>query len=282
MIIFEHEKYLQNMRKNGIGATDKNAEFKIRYVMENLIHTSTYRKNKIMLIIKNLASDYFHGLPEDLIETQLEQVYDSVQTEMSEQEYEEKHKDKTITLYESEMKVIANLQDDKLMRLAFSALVVHKWCGQFFVNGKEQCYKNIKLSEADIYRVAQFDNVSGTKKDKLMKELFDKGLIEFSVKTNPAWRFHPDWIAMTMFCVPFNIDLKEDKTNEKIYKKITNYDDVLLYLDYYLGDKNIIECSDCGCPIIKKSNAKCICANCAAARKKASDKARYQVNLPIA
>ena len=282
MIIFENEKYLDSIRKNGISTTDQNAKFKINYLISDLVLNSSYRKNKIISIVKDLAGDYFHGLPDSLVNKELENFYENAKVRISEQDFAESHKDKVVTLYESEMKNIAELKDDKLMRLAFAALLLHKFTGQFIVNGNEKYYASVKACEADIYRIAQFDNVSGTTRKRLWKQLCDMGLVRYYVKTNPAWRFYPNWIAMTLFTVPFNVDLKDDKNNEKIYKQITNYDNVLLYLRYWLGDENIVECSDCGCPIIKNSNAKCVCSNCAATRKKASDKARYQRKLAIA
>lgn len=282
MIIFENEKYLKNIKKNGISATDQNAKIKINYLITDLVLNSSYRKNKIISIIRDLASEYFHGLPENLVEKELEEFYEKAKTRISEQDYIDNHKDKNITLYQSEMKTISELKDDKLMRLAFAALLLHKFTGQFIVNGNEKYYIYVKACEADIYRIAKFDNVSGTTKKKLWKQLSDMGLVKYYVKTNPAWKFNPNWIAMTLFTIPFNVDLKDDKTNEKIYKKITNYDDVLLYLRYWLKDENLIECADCGCPILRTASAKCLCSNCAVKRKKSSDKARYKRKLEIA
>lgn len=282
MIIFENEKFLEDIRKNGIRATDQNAEFKIKYLIYDLVLNSSYRKNKIIDIVKALASDYFNGLPENIVINKLEEFYNNAKTRILVQDFTESHKNKVITLYESEMKTIAELKDDKLMRLAFSALVLHKFTGQYSDDGDEKYWKDVKACRADIYRIAQFDNVSGTTKYKLWKQLFDMGLVKYSAKVNSGWIFHSDWIVFETFTVPFNVDLKDDKTNENIYKRITNYDDVLLYLRYWLKDENLIECADCGCPILRTASAKCLCSNCAVRRKKASDKARYKRKLAIA
>ena len=279
MIIFENEKYLQDIKKNGIGATDPNAKFKINYLMTDYVLNSAYRKNKIIQMVKDTASQYFYGLPDDLVLKELEDFYDHAREKINDEDFAEEHKNKLITLYESEMKTIAELKDDKLMKLAFATLILHKFMGQFLIDGKAKYYSSVRACEADIYRIAEFDNVSGTTKKKLWKELSDKNLVHYYVKTNTAWRFRPNWIAMTLFTVPFNVDLKEDKTDEKVYKHITNYDDVLSYLRYWLGDNNLTECEDCGCPIIKSNR---LCSNCASTRKKASDKARYERKMAIA
>lgn len=282
MIIFENEKYLQEIKKNGIGATDQYAKFKINYLMEDLVFSSTYRKNKILEIVKESAKEYFTGLPDKLIEKELEEFYKNAKSKLNGVDIADKHKNKVITLYRSEMETIENLRDDRLMKLAFAALVLHKFCGQYLISGKERYYTSVNACEADIYRLADFNNVSGTKRKQLWKELSDRGIVHYFVKTNSAWRFHPNWTAMTLFTVPFNVDLKEDKSGERIYKRITNYDDVLLYLRFWLKDENVIECVDCGCPIVKTGNAKCVCSNCAENRKKSSDKARYQRKIAIA
>lgn len=281
MIIFEREKYLDDIRKNGIRANDQNAKFKINYLISDLVLNSSYRKNKIISIVKSLASDYFQNLPDRLVDKELEEFYENARERILEQDFAENHKNKIITLYESEMETIAGLKDDKLMRLAFAALILHKFTGQFIIKGNEKYCTSVKACEADIYRIAQL-NVSGTTKKKLWKRLSDLGLVRYYVKTNSAWRFQPNWMAMTLFVVPFNVDLREDKTNENVYKKITNYDDVLLYLRYWLGDENIIECADCGCPIVRNANAKRLCSNCAKKRKKVNDNGRYRHKLAIA
>jgi len=128
-----------------------------------------------------------------------------------------RRKIKNVTdLYVSEMETIAKIKDEKLMRLAFATLILHKHCGQFSVNGVEKYHPSVRNCDADIYRVAELNDVSGTKKNKMWKQLADMGLVKFYVKTNTAFKFNPEWIAMTLFTVPFNVDLKEDKTGEEI------------------------------------------------------------------
>lgn len=275
MIIFENEKFLADIKKNGIGETDPDAKFKINYLMEDMVFNSSYRKNKIIEKIKAIARPYFYGLPDNLVEQELEVLYDAAKEKIHDADSRRKHENRIITLYNSEMQTIAALRDDKLMRLAFAALVIHKFRGQ----STDGYYKFIDACEADIYRIAGFNKVSGTKKQQLWKELSDKGIVSYRLKTNRAWQFKPEWIAKRTFTIPFNVDLKADKSGEKVFMQITNYDDVLLYLRYWLKDAAVGLCADCGCPIEKTANAKCLCSNCAALRKKASDKARYQKNI---
>jgi len=274
MIVYENEKIIKNIKKNGIGQNDKYSDFKIRYLMYDLCTNTSYRKGKIINIVKDIAEDYFQGLPDDLITQELESRYETAKDENNQAKWYEKYQDKTITLYNSEMETIASLQDDKLMRLAFASLVVFKYKSQFNVNGEK--YKDfITACDADIYRLADFDKVSYQKRRELWKQLHDKGLVEHKNVTNRMWKYKPDWKVIKLFSVTFNVDLKEDKTAESVYKTITNYDDTLLYLDYYLGKEDIVECIECGCPILNNENRKKLCSNCAENRKKSSKKAYY-------
>lgn len=279
MIIFDNDKFLTDIRKNGISETDPDAKFKINYIIEDMVFNSSYRKNKIIEKVKTIAKPYFYGLPNNLIEQELAILYEKAKEKIKDADSRKKHESKIITLYNSEMETIAKLKDDKLMRLAFAALVIHKFRGQ---STDGYYYKFIDSCEADIYRIAGFGNVSGTKKQQLLKELSDKNILNYRFKTNRAWQYKPDWIAKRVFTIPFDVDLKPNKNNEEIFMKITNYDDVMLYLRYWLKDVTVELCADCGCPIEKTANAKCLCSNCATLRKKASDKARYQNNIAIA
>lgn len=282
MIIFEHEKFLRNIRKNGITASDRDAKFKIVYLIQDLLCHTSYRKNKIIEIAKAVSKGYFDGLPDELVTKTLEAFYDEAKSQSEDQDINECHGDKKIILYESEMRVIESLRkDDKLMRLAFATMVLFKHSAQFIVDGTEKYYKTAKTCDPDIYRIAQLDNVSGTTKAKMWKKLSDMGLVKFQVRTNQSWKFYPKWIAMQVFTVPFCVELQESESDEAVYKQVTNYDDVLLYLRHWMGDPNIIECADCGCPILKTANSKCICSNCAIARKKVSDKNRYSMKKVI-
>ena len=59
MIIFDNEKFLADIKKNGIGETDPDAKFKINYLIEDMVFNTSYRKNKIIEKVKSIASPYF-------------------------------------------------------------------------------------------------------------------------------------------------------------------------------------------------------------------------------
>lgn len=271
MIIFNRDKYLADIKKNGIGATDYYAKQKLQYYMEYLIFHTSYKKHAIIDKVRKIAASYFEGLPDSIVYKELESLYLSI----TENPKEDEGQKKILTLYESEMRKIVELEDDRLMRLAFATLVLHKFCGQYIDNGITKYHGSVRSCDADIYRVADMNNLSGTKKNQLWQQLSSRNMVRFFPKINSAFRFHSDWIAMTLFTVPFNVDLKEHKEDEAVFMHITNYDNLLFYLYRYLGREDIVLCTDCGCPILKTGNAKNLCSDCAVERKKASDRARY-------
>ena len=173
------------------------------------------------------------------------------------------------------MQTIAELKDDKLMRLAFASLIIAKLKGMYLIDGERHYYSSIAACEADIYKIADLSSISGTTKNKLWKSLCEKGLIYFYVNINRAYRFNRDWIAIPMMTVTFNANNQKDTSNKKVFAEINNYDNILLWLRLWLEDKEIICCSKCGCPIEKRIKSVCLCEKCANKRKKASDKMRY-------
>ena len=76
MIIFDYDKYIKDIKKNGIGATDIRANSKINDVLTDLIFNTTYKKGKIINKVKEIASDYYRGLPEKIIIDKLSESYD--------------------------------------------------------------------------------------------------------------------------------------------------------------------------------------------------------------
>ena len=141
------------------------------------------------------------------------------------------------------------------------------------------CHCAISACEADIYKLAELQSISGAAKDKLWNQLCQKGLVQFFVNTNRAYRFNREWLAIPMMSVSFNVDTKRDKSGETVFAQIKNYDNLLLWLQLWreqkIKHKTLIRCAECGSPMPKIKKTVCLCERCADAHKKASDKARY-------
>lgn len=270
MLIPEFTKYIDRIKQEGISGTDKYGRRKIEDVMTDLVINTSYRRNKIFSIVRGIADGYYNGLPESLINDDLKKIYKIATSEKAKERFAKAQKTNTVTLYESEMKTIAELEDDKLQRLLLASLVYHKYIA---LGDDGTYYSDVKINEADIYRFARFDSVSGTVKNKLWKKLSDDGLIDVNVRTSNMWQYnHRKESSKALFRVTFDVDMLNDKSSENVYKTITNYDDISLYLRFWMGDDDVIECVDCGCPIVKTSNASKLCSNCRADRKNKCNK----------
>lgn len=284
MIILDVDKYLEDIKRDGIGATDIYATQKLQVLIDDFVKNTSYKKGKIIDKVKTIAADYFSGLPDDIIEEQLENMYLISKENMRSNNMN--NQKKIVNLYKSEMETIASLETENLQRLAFAMLVLHKFTAQYYDGNLIKYHKSVKACKSDIYRVAGLDNVSGTAKNKMWVKLAEKGLVKYFAETNDAFRFKPSWIAMTLFTVPFNRDIMPENESEELWMQITNYDDVMLYWRYYTRnqrkDWNVVLCTDCGCPIEKTSNNHFLCRDCSKKRKQSNDKQRYQLKRNFA
>ena len=284
MIIFDYKKYLKDVKRDGISATDPYANSKIDMLLTDLVFNSTYSKNSIIKKVRKVADDYYNGLPDELVIQELTDSYKRIK-DKGETAQEEK---KVLTLYKSEMEIIARLPDEKLQRLLFASLVAFKWHSQHDVFGKTEYYKMIAECMPDIYQLAHFENVSGSTRMKLQHKLSDLGLVQYRMKTNTAYRYQPiedgnrkRWIAFTQFSVPFCVEVKGTQEDEEVFMEMRNYDDVLLYWRLYNNDPKVTTCAICGSPIEITTNSKLYCSTCADEMKKQQDNQRYKAKKAI-
>lgn len=271
MIVFDDYKLIDDIKKNGISANDKTSNYKLKMIMQYFLSETTYSDKSIIAKIKKIASDYYRGLGDSFCESDLARVM-----EMVRQKAIPINTKKTITLYESEMKAIAGIEDANMQRIAFSALVCFKYQSQHEEDNETKYFFSVQDCKADILRYADIPNVSGTNRNVMIKKLSDMGLIKFFVLPNKDHKWNQtSWLAMTRFTVPFCVDIMPDKSKEKKWMDVTNYEDIMMYWRLYNKDPNVTVCQNCGCPILREK-AKRYCSDCASALKKQNDRARYQ------
>ena len=285
MIIFDYGKYIKKIKKDGIGATDIRANEKIDTILNDMIFNTSYKKGKIINKVKDIADDYYKGLPENLILDELSEAYDTIKASGKNTMTDEK---KTLILYKSEMEKIVSLPDEKLQRLAFASLVAFKYHSYHRVFDQVEYRKMISSCLPDIYELADFDGVSGTKRNEMLHDLVTRGMLYYGVKKNPTYKYQgfddvdrKRWIAFNTMSIPYCVEVKGTQDTEEIFMQMNNYDDVQLYLRYYKGDADVTTCECCGTPILKSGNAKRLCSDCFDKNKKASDKARYSLKVAV-
>lgn len=295
MIIFDMCTYVTDIMKNGIGANDNNADSKLLWIARYLISKTKYKPGMIKKKLKECSEEYFRGLPEDMVNEEIECIFSKAKgNSVKEKEFEDIETDdkteidyekfiekmnyfepKHLDLYENEMKAISEL-DNKLQELAFAFLVVHKFQG----------HKWTYECNADIYRICHWDEKgkgkSQTTKDNLIHQLVEKGILSFYCKTNKAYDYNKSWIAKMYFTVLINEDYAKEEKRSPVWKTITNYDDVLLYWRLYRRDKGVRLCEKCDAPIEDTGNAKKYCSNCALKNMRESKKQSKEKSLKTA
>lgn len=277
MISFDDLKMIEDIKKNGITANDKTGNYKLKMLTQYFLSNTSYSEKGIIDRVKKIASDYYKGLGDSFRESDIKRIIETVK-----QKAVSINPKKTITLYKSEMETISAIKDENMQRIMFSALVCFKHESQHEENGKIVYFNSVQECKSDIYRYADIPNVSGSNRNIMMKKLSDMGLIKFFVLKNKDHKWNQtSWVAMTRYTVPFCVDIIPDKSKEKKWMDVTNYEDILLYWRLYKQDKDVTVCQNCGCPIIR-GKSKRYCSDCASLLKKKSDKTRYENTIAFA
>jgi hypothetical protein len=154
-----------------------------------------------------------------------------------------------IPIFDTEIEYINGLQLDYVYKkVLFTLLVKNKINKQIceltfgkssefnFFGGKKQHYQ-------EIYEMAKIP--SEYKINNIINYLSEQGLVDIRTRGRINLLF---------------IDYIEQSDNEVM--KITTFDNVGYYLDWYNGDKKIIQCENCG-KFIKKYNSRKYCKSCA-------------------
>ncbi len=286
MTIFNSYRYVTDIMRNGLKENESNANGKLKLVARYLIENTTYKPSVIKKNLKRYAEKYFEGLSDDIVDNEIEWIFNEASkkkfieesggTDDPENEPEETKIDHTearnyfdlkeLTLYESEMKRIGRL-DEELQELAFAFLILNKYQGDK--------YKWVYECNADAYEICHWNEKgkgkSQTTKNRLIHRLVEEKVIDFYFSTNKAYSYNKSWIAKTYFTVLINEDNLKGE-HSPIWKKVTNYDDVMLYWRLYKGDPKVKLCEKCNAPIEDSGNSKRFCSDCALERTRQSKK----------
>ena len=273
-----------DIMRNGLKENESRANYKLFLVARYLIENTTYKPSVIKKNLRQYAEKYFEGLSDDIIDSEIEWIYNDAKNvkKMDEEidgtddpendtgeidaiEARQYFDLKELNLYQSEMEKISEL-DEELQELAFAYLVVNKYQG----------HKWIYECNADIYKICHWDEKGNgknqTTKNRLIHSLVENKIISFYCKTNKAYVYNKAWIAKTYFTVLINEDNDSDKEHSPVWRKITNYDDIMLYWRLYKGDPKVKLCEKCNAPIEDTGNSKKFCSECALEQTRESKK----------
>lgn len=281
-----------DIMRNGLKENESRANYKLFLIARYLIENTTYKPSVIKKNLRKYAEKYFEGLSDDIIDSEIEWIYNDAKNakntdeeidgtddpendaqEIDSTEVRQYFDLKELTLYESEMKKISEL-DEELQELAFAFLIVNKYQG----------YKWIYECNADIYKICHWDRKgkgkNQTTKNRLIHRLVEEKIVSFYCKTNKAYTYNKAWIAKTYFTVLINED--DNVSHSPVWRKITNYDDVMLYWRLYKGDPNVKLCEKCNAPIEDTGNSKRFCSDCALEQARESKKRSKEKALKTA
>ncbi|MEG1028014.1 MAG: hypothetical protein RSE07_04930 [Oscillospiraceae bacterium] len=277
MIIFNREKFVKDIMKNGIKDSDSIAiaKYKLKCVAYYLKNNTKYRPSVAKNKMKEISVGYFSGLPEDYIDAIITDIYDNIVTDnvntdvlldednnlIEADDGMSQNETVTAEIYKSEMDKILSLPKRDLQKLAFVFIVYSKYCGRHWI------YE----SNADMYRIAEIKS-SGRVRNKMIYELSHRNMIKFQTFINYGYKHKKVGnITNTVFTIPYQVEHTEIKSQDDIVMEIKDFDNMLLYFKKYIGEEGICSCNKCGCPIIKTSNSKKFCDDCAV-------KIKYQNN----
>lgn|GEM_PF-6406318 len=287
MIIFDKEKYVKKIVKEHITPDAIGVRSTLRLISNYYLTNSKYKPYQIKDILKKVSKEYFRGMPDKVVNDEIEEVFtlakksldsnhENIKSITTENEFdndegaiksdktsEDDFSSKTVTIYKEELDCIMKLKNKNAENLAFIFLVVYKFLGYDWM------YEN----NSDIYRLAEL-HASGNTKNELLYLLSKNKLIRYNVFVNKDHKNNrQNRIAETKCKVLFCLDYSDD-----IAFSISDYDDLILYYRKYVGDANIIQCSECGRPIKQTGNSKKYCNNCASLLKQESNKrSRYKI-----
>lgn len=238
MLVFNERLYGEKLSKRGY-QTFKN-QGRERCILVRYLRSLGKDDN---YIIEELNKMPFSG-KEYLSKDDLNIIFQKILNKASLYDY---MADITITIYKKEMDIITGVADENARNLLFVLLVYYKWasCGNhLFFDSKKNGKRWVLENDNDVFKLANLFQFRKNKRYESFRYLIQDNL------------YVSDIIGQSgMFYLPFV------QYDGEIAFEIQNYDDVLGWLYYYLGDYKL--CENCGTPIQKTNNKKKYCQECA-------------------
>lgn len=297
-ICFDRVANAKSILKSGISPTSNRARRELKEAAWYLINHTTYSRKQIEKLLYEVSKDYFAGMPEEYITTNIKDIISYTQKqEDSETDEEDKSSSfqdsKPVVIYRSELDKIEALGHTDTERLAFVFLAYTKYLKNECErkrnpDEKKQPLKYIHECNSELYRLAWwyvYDEkektvlrvqsgrlrVGGSRPAQRVTEICKAGIVKFVTQINFGYKFNQDSLpAISKFTVPILCDSGEiafviDKMDEE---------SLVLYYDRYQGYGGITDCCCCGQPVFKSNNKKKYCRHCAEKAKRSQEKSK--------
>lgn len=264
VICFDRVSEAKSILKSGISATSAHGRSELRTVAWYLINRTTYFPKQIESRLREVSKDYFKGMTEKYIDDSIKEIIASVKKENDNSSVDEMLS--KIVIYKEELEQIEKIGHYDTERLAFIFLCVAKMIP----------FEQIYECNSEIYQLAwkyKYDNntktvlqkqvgrrVGGQEPTKRVNRLCQAGIVKYSTRINSAYKKSKEKPpAATTFSVPI---LRDDGDIAFVVEK-PDRESLVLYYDRYKGYSGLINCEQCGKPVLRTGRRQKYCSACA-------------------
>lgn len=264
VICFDRVAEAKSILKSGISGTSIRGRSELKTAAWYLINKTTYTIKQIESRLRQASEDYFRGMTDKYIDESIKDVIASVKRENDELVAEDSSL--PLVIYKEELEQIEKIKHDDSERLAFIFLCVSKMLP----------FEQIYECNSEMYQLAwkyKYDNdtktvlqkqvrrrVGGQEPTKRVNRLCQAGIIKYSTRINTAYKKSKEKPpASTTFSVPI---LKSEGEIAFVIEK-PDKDSLVLYYDRYKGYKGLINCEQCGKPVLRTGRRQKYCPLCA-------------------
>lgn len=264
VIYFDRVAEAKSILKSGISGTSIRGRSELKTAAWYLINKTTYTIKQIESRLRQASEDYFRGMTDKYIDESIKDVIASVKREND--ELVDEDSSLPLVIYKEELEQIEKIKHDDSERLAFIFLCVSKMIP----------FEQIYECNSEIYQLAwkyKYDNdtktvlqkqvrrrVGGQEPTKRVNRLCQAGIIKYSTRINTAYKKSKEKPpASTTFSVPI---LRSEGEIAFVIEK-PDKDSLVLYYDRYKGYKGLINCEQCGKPVLRTGRRQKYCPLCA-------------------
>lgn len=264
VICFDRVAEAKNILKSGISETSVRGRSELKTAAWYLINKTTYSPKQIESRLREASADYFRGMTDKYIDANIKEIISITQKDSDDLKVADMSP--SLIIYNEELEQIKAIGHDDTERLAFVFLCIAKMVP----------YEQIYECNSKLYQLAwkyRYDNntktvlqkvsgrrVGGQEPTKRVNKLCQSGIVKYSTRINTAYKKSKEKPpAATTFSVPIlrndgNVAFVIDKPDEE---------SLVLYYDRYKGYKGMIDCEQCGKPVLRTGRRQKYCSACA-------------------
>ena len=282
VICFDRIAEAKGILKSGVSSTSVRGRSELKTAAWYLMNKTTYSPKQVMNRLRKASEDYFKGMPDKYIDDSISDIIASVKRENGGSI--ECGTSYPLVIYKEELERIEEIGHDDTERLAFVFLCVYKMIP----------YEQVYECNSEIFRLAwryKYDSttktvlhkqigrrVGGQEPTKRITRLCQSGIVKYFTRINTAYKISKEKPpAATVFSVPI---LQNEGEAAFIIEK-PDKESLVLYYDRYKGYKGIIDCQNCGKPVLRTGRRQKYCPACADIINHHPKKGIYDIQIGV-